>query len=91
MTTVKINFCTDEQTKIAAEALFDNLGMSMTTALNIFLKRAILVRGIPFPVSEKVTNAETTAALNEVSMMEENPERHPGYKGISDLKTALGV
>ncbi len=91
MATIKVNFCTDEQTKIAAEELFDNLGMSMTTALNIFLKRAILVRGIPFPVSENVPNAETIAALNEVKMMEANPERYPGYKSISDLKAALGV
>lgn len=90
MATVKINFSTDEQTKLAAEKLFDNLGLTMTSALNVFLKRAILERRIPFEVGE-FPNAETRAAFEEVKEMEAHPEDYKGYRSIEELRAALDV
>lgn len=90
MATVKINVCTDAETKKAAEALFSELGLNMTTAINIFLKRALLERGIPFEVSCNVPNSETLAAIKEGHAMALDPNT-PSYDSIEALRGALGV
>lgn len=54
--TIRITVNTDAETKKAAEELFAELGLNMTTAVNIFLKRALLERGIPFGITTNVPN-----------------------------------
>lgn len=39
---------TDEQVKNDAEALFESMGMTLSTAINIFLRQAIRANGMPF-------------------------------------------
>jgi DNA-damage-inducible protein J len=40
----------NEELKKKAEKLFSELGMNMTTAINIFVKQAVYDRGIPFKI-----------------------------------------
>lgn len=87
--TAKINVNTDAETKREAEQLFSKLGINMTTAINMFLHRAILERGLPFDVSINVPNADTRAAMQEIADMKAHPEKYPSYKSIDELKTAL--
>jgi len=46
-----INVRVDDSLKREAEALFDELGLNMTTATTIFLKQCVRCRGIPFEVT----------------------------------------
>ena len=46
----QINIRMDAGLKERAEKLFDDLGMSMSTAFTIFVKAAIRERGLPFDV-----------------------------------------
>ena len=46
-----INFATDQSTKKQLEQVCNELGMTMTTALNIFIKKVIREKRIPFDVS----------------------------------------
>jgi DNA-damage-inducible protein J len=55
----------DVTKKREAEELFSNLGMSLTTAFNVFINQALRVRGIPFSITEAVPNAETIEAIRE--------------------------
>ena len=55
----------DEKTKKQASALFEDLGLDIDTAVNIFLKKAIQREGIPFTVGEDVLNARAKKALKE--------------------------
>ena len=48
--TVNVTIRMDEKVKERAEVLFNELGMNMTTAINIFLKQAIRDNGIPFKI-----------------------------------------
>jgi DNA-damage-inducible protein J len=52
MAQTSINIRVDEDIKIQADALFSNLGMNMSTAVNIFLRQSLAKRGIPFEVKE---------------------------------------
>lgn len=38
----------DEDLKNRASSLYDNIGIDLPTAIRMFLKRSILVQGIPF-------------------------------------------
>ncbi len=49
--TTSMNLRIDKNLKKDAEALFDTLGINMTTAINIFLKQAVRDQGIPFQIS----------------------------------------
>ena len=64
MATTNLNIRTDKDIKDQAEAIFNELGLNMTTAINMFLRTAIREQGIPFDLKLDVPN-ETTAAESE--------------------------
>lgn len=66
MSTTNINIRIDENLKKDADQLFSDLGLTMSTAITIFLKSAISHNGIPFEIKRKEPNAETVAALEDV-------------------------
>ncbi|GHV59419.1 hypothetical protein AGMMS49579_27020 [Spirochaetia bacterium] len=49
MPTIQVR--TDDQTKAASTALFDQLGISMSEAINLFLRQSIMRGGIPFTLN----------------------------------------
>ncbi|MBU0668096.1 type II toxin-antitoxin system RelB/DinJ family antitoxin [Patescibacteria group bacterium] len=48
MTTIQIRI--DENTKNEAKKIFDKLGIDMSTAIKMYLKRVVAGKGIPFVV-----------------------------------------
>jgi len=52
---VRVTIRVDKDLKERAESLFEFLGMNMTTALNVFLRKAVEEAAIPFEVSAKNT------------------------------------
>ena len=50
MATTNLNIRTDKEVKDKAEEIFSELGLNMTTAVNIFLRTAIREHGIPFGI-----------------------------------------
>ena len=52
---VRVTIRVDKDLKESAERLFERLGMNMTTALNIFLRKAVAEEAIPFVVGAKST------------------------------------
>ena len=49
MPTIQVRI--DDQTKTASTALFDQLGMSMSEAINLFLRQSVMRGGIPFTLT----------------------------------------
>ena len=48
-----INIRVDSSLKKQAEKLFDDLGVTMSSAITMFLKRAIKEEAIPFRIEKK--------------------------------------
>jgi len=48
----QVNFRVEDSVKADAEALFDRLGLSLSTAIGIFIRQALQCRGLPFEVRE---------------------------------------
>ena len=57
--TTNINIRMDKSLKEQAEILLSELGMNMTTALNIFLRQTVRERAIPFQIALEKPNNET--------------------------------
>lgn len=53
MANVNITIRMDEDLKKDADALFDELGMSFTTAINVFVRQALREGRLPFEVTAK--------------------------------------
>ena len=58
MTTINTSIKIYEETKREAQKLFKDLGLSLSTAINIFLKQAIREKGIPFYINSLLENSE---------------------------------
>ena len=65
--TTNINVRVDEELKGKAEAIFNELGFNMSTALNMFLHAAVRHGGIPFDLRIDKPNKETLAAIDDVN------------------------
>ena len=48
-----VNIRMDEELKKQAEQLFADLGMNMTTAINVFIRQSVNYGGIPFQIVRK--------------------------------------
>ena len=89
-TQANLNIRTDAEIKAAAEQLFEALGLSMSTAVNIFLRQAIRQGGLPFEVKLDIPNETTAAAIAEgrALLRDKNAK---GYTSMDDLRAALEV
>lgn len=63
--TANINVRIDPETKAGAERLFASFGITLTDAINIFLRQSLMVGGLPFEMKQPRYNAATEAALQE--------------------------
>ena len=71
----------DDDVKARAAALYDSMGMSLTTAVNIFIRQSLRQGGIPFNVSLDEPNRETVSAMLEAKRI----ARDGNVKGYRDL------
>ena len=90
MTTTNLNIRTDKEIKDQADRIFSELGLSMTTAINMFLRTTIRENGIPFALKLDVPN-ETTAAAIEEGRRIVSDSSVKGYTNMDDLKASLEV
>ena len=74
----------DNELKAAAEALFDELGMNLSTAFNIFVRQALRERGIPFRITEDTPNKETVSAMLEAERIAKDSSVK-GYHDVDEL------
>ena len=88
MGSTNLNIRTDKDVKDAAEKIFSELGINMTTAVNMFLRQTIRENGIPFELKLNVPNSQTAAAIEEGRRIAYD-KNAVGYKSIEDLRTAL--
>lgn len=85
MATTNINVRVDSALKQEAEALFNDLGLNMSSAINMFLRSAINYNGIPFEIKRLTPNAETRAALDEYEEMKKNPGNYKRYESFDEV------
>ncbi len=88
MAATNLNIRTDREVKESAERLFEELGLNMTTAVNMFLRQAIRENRIPFELTLNTPNSVTAAAIAEGRRIAHD-NSVKGYTNMEDLKAAL--
>ena len=61
-----VNIRMDEATKAAFDSFCQEIGLSVSSAFNIFAKTVVREQRIPFELSTEVPNAETKRAIENV-------------------------
>ncbi|HFN0065882.1 TPA: type II toxin-antitoxin system RelB/DinJ family antitoxin [Streptococcus pneumoniae] len=75
----------DSEVKEQAQQVFSNLGMDMTTAINIFLRQAIQYQGLPFDVRLD----ENRKLLQALTDLDQNRNMSQSFESVSDLMEDL--
>ena len=75
----------DSEVKEQAQQVFNNLGMDMTTAINIFLRQAIQYQGLPFDVRLD----ENRQLLEVLTDLDQNRNMSQSFESVSDLMEDL--
>ena len=78
----------DENVKANAEAIFDSLGISMSAAINMFLRAAIREEGLP--ISTKLKSREQLIQ-ERVEESEDESNRSPVFNNMEEAKAWLNA
>lgn len=86
MSSAVINVRTDSETKKNAESLFRDFGLSMTSAINIFLRQVIREKRIPFEIGYETPNELTAQVLKD---SEEGKNLSKTFDSIPEMMKSL--
>ncbi len=90
-----INVRVSADVKKKSQELFDDLGLNTTTAINIFLKKAIEVGGIPFDIKKDecshIPNDETILAIEQNELDRKNGDNSKVYNSVDDVLEAMNT
>ena len=67
--------------KAAAEELYSELGMNLSTAFNIFMRQSLREGGIPFMITTDTPDQETVSAMLEAERIAQDSS----VKGYTDM------
>lgn len=82
--TIRMN----SEVKQQAQQIFADIGMDMTTAINVFLRQAIRYKGFPFEVTLNNPNDVTLAAMDAA---ENDEDMYGPFDSIESLMEALNA
>jgi DNA-damage-inducible protein J len=88
MATAPTQIRIDSDIKKQASELFSNLGLDMSSAVNLFLHQCVLRGGIPFSVEMPRYNQATLDAMEEARRISRDPNVK-GYTSMEEFKRAL--
>jgi len=63
--TATLNIRTDPSIKAQAEKIYQGFGITLTDAVNIFLRKSIMEDGLPFEMRSRRPNGITLEAMRE--------------------------
>ena len=80
-----LNIRIDPDTKENAEILFKSFGITISDAVNIFLRQSLMAGGLPFEMKLPRYNAETEAAMREAALIAGGEIPAKGYPSARAL------
>lgn len=86
MATTPTQIRIEETTKKQAVELLEGLGLSLSDAVNMFLKQVVLRKGIPFDVAYPEEIWEFKPEVEEAMEEAKRISKDPKIKGYTDVK-----
>ena len=87
--TATINIRIDPETKAGAENLYRSFGITVTDAINMFLRQSLIVNGLPFELKQPKYNAETEAAIQEARDIISGTIKAKTYKSLAEMNADI--
>lgn len=88
MATAPTQIRIDADIKKQATDLFNDLGLDMSSAVNLFLHQCVLRGGLPFNIEMPRYNQRTLDAMDEAKRISRDPDVK-GYTNMDELRKAL--
>jgi len=88
MATAPTQIRIDADIKKQATDLFNDLGLDMSGAVNLFLHQCVLRGGLPFSVEMPRYSQRTLDAMDEARRISRDPDVR-GYTSMDELRKAL--
>jgi len=85
-TTTNINIRVESEVKNKAQAVFADLGLDMTTAINLFLRQAIRQNGIPFRLSAEKEQVKKGPVFGSMKGKMWEADDHDWFEPLEDFK-----
>ncbi|MCI6172325.1 MAG: type II toxin-antitoxin system RelB/DinJ family antitoxin [Selenomonas bovis] len=83
--TANINLRIEPDIKAKADAVYASLGLSVTDAINVFLRASIMEGGFPFQPKQLRYNRETLQAMQEARDIMAGKVEAKRYHSLNDL------
>lgn len=89
--TANVNVKVDPITKEEASIILKDLGLNMSTAINVFLRQIVINNGLPFEIKAPNPSRELQESLDEEEKIisEIKSGKRKPYKNMTDLINAL--
>ena len=87
--TTALNVNVDTKVKAKATEILKELGLNMSTAINVYLVQIVKRRGIPFEIINDEPSGELLEALKEADDIISGKVVSKRYRDIKQLKEAL--
>ena len=89
--TANINIRIEPDVKAEAERLFSSFGITISDAVNIFIRKSLMQGGIPFSVTQPRFNRETEDAMREAFAIERGEVQAKKYRSTDELFAEMGI
>ncbi|MCL1940408.1 MAG: type II toxin-antitoxin system RelB/DinJ family antitoxin [Synergistaceae bacterium] len=86
--TAVLNLRIEPEVKTEAEELFAGFGLTVTDAVNVFLRQSLMRGGFPFEIVRYRPNAATQAAIAEAERLLHDPKAK-SFTNMDDLRADL--
>ena len=85
----QLNIRIDDRVKAQFDAFCDDVGLTVSTAVLLFMKKTLSEQKIPFELSSYRPNETTIAAIEEVVAMKQNPQLVTRYSSVGGMMEDL--
>lgn len=83
--TINLNVRVNSTLKKESDMLFQDLGLNMSTAINMFLTQCVKRQSIPFDIAEPKPSRKLKKALKEADNMIKHPEKYKSYNNVHEM------
>lgn len=90
MNTVAMNVRVDKNLKEQATELYNDLGLSLSSAINMFLRQSVRENGLPFKPQRRRRKSEIELACEETDQLMNDPNAKT-YETPQELWDEIGL
>ena len=88
MNNTSMTIRTDKDIKSQVQRIYSDLGIDLSTAINVFLRQSIMHNGFPFEVTLDTPNAVTMKAISDA---ENGIDIHGPFNSVAELMEDLNA